>query len=91
MNFWGFTPDFFGHLQSAFHSFIRERGQEAKSEFYIPTVVNQLLQDRRASVRVLTTDSSWFGITYKEDRPYAESRIRQLIEQGVYPHSIIRP
>lgn len=91
MNFWGFTPDFFGRLRSAFHSFIQAQGEELTSEYYIPTVVNQLIQEGGATVEVLATGASWFGITYQQDRPYVASRIRQLISQGLYPHSIIHP
>jgi dTDP-glucose pyrophosphorylase len=89
MNFWGFTPDFFSYTRSAFHAFIKAQGRELTSEFYIPTVVNQLIQSQRASVQVLNSGASWFGITYKEDRPYVEKRIRQLIADGAYPNFII--
>ena len=89
MNFWGFTTDFFHHTRSAFHTFIQAHGHEPGSEFYIPTVVNQLIQSQRASVEVLNSSASWFGITYREDRSYVEKCIRELIHSGVYPYSII--
>ncbi|MCL2728220.1 MAG: nucleotidyltransferase [Bacteroidales bacterium] len=90
MNFWGFTPDFFNHAHNAFHTFIHERGQELTSEFYIPTVANQLIQSKQASLQVLNCNASWFGITYQQDRPYVEARIGQLIANGLYPNSIIQ-
>ena len=89
MNFWGFTPDFFTHLRDAFHQFIREHGADPNKEFYIPAVVNQMIQDKIASVTVLKPNAKWFGITYKEDLPLAKECIRQLILKGVYPNSIL--
>ena len=90
MNFWGFMPDFFTHTRDAFHHFIGAHGEELTSEFYIPTVVNQLIQSQQASVQVLYSEASWFGITYQEDRTYVTARIRQLIADGVYPNAIIQ-
>jgi len=89
MNCWGFTPDFFSHIRCAFHTFIHERGDDIGAEFYIPFAVNQLIKDQKASVEVLRTDAQWFGITFPEDRPYAQAQISKLIANGVYPKSII--
>ena len=91
MNFWGFTPDFFAHLRNAFHHFIHAHGQEPKSEFYIPTVVNQLIAEGKASLQVLDPNASWFGVTFQEDRPYVKAKIQELIDMGLYPNSVIHP
>ncbi len=85
MNMWGFTPSIFKHLGVMFGAFLDEQGQELKSEFYIPSVVNALIKARLARVRVLPTASAWFGVTYQEDKPYVETSIRELIAAGDYP------
>ena len=85
MNMWGFTPDFFDYSEQAFIDFLKEHGTELKSEFYIPSVVNDLTTRGLASVKVLETPSKWFGGTYAADRPATVERFRQLAEQGVYP------
>ncbi|MCL2097741.1 MAG: nucleotidyltransferase [Bacteroidales bacterium] len=84
MNIWGFTPDYFKHSEALFKAFLQEKGQELKSEFYIPFAVNKLIQSHTATVKVLPTTSQWFGITYQEDRPAVVERLRQLHEEGVY-------
>jgi UTP-glucose-1-phosphate uridylyltransferase len=85
MNFWGFTPTLFGHLRFELEEFLRSRGTEEKSEMLIPTVVNTLVNEGRATCEVLRTTSSWFGVTYKEDRPIVIENVRQLIAKGEYP------
>jgi dTDP-glucose pyrophosphorylase len=85
MNMWGFTPTLFGHLADEFPKFLSQFGQQEKSEFLIPSVVNTLVQTGRVSVEVLPTGSSWFGVTYKEDRPTVLASIRALIDKGEYP------
>jgi len=88
MNFWGFTPDFFSHIRHQFHTFIHDHGEELKSEFYIPTVVNHLIQTQQSSVQMLVTNALWFGVTYQEDRPFVIAQIRSLIAQGAYPETL---
>ena len=88
MNMFGFTPDYFEYSQDEFSRFLRERGGELKSEFYIPSMVNSLIASGKASVRVLRTDSEWFGVTYKEDRPAVERRLQALIDAGEYPERL---
>ncbi|MEI6084901.1 MAG: nucleotidyltransferase, partial [Verrucomicrobiota bacterium] len=85
MNFWGFTPTLFQHLRSELEQFLKQRGHEEKSELLIPSVVNTLVTQGRATCQVLRTTSSWFGVTYKEDRPIVVESVRQLIAQGEYP------
>ena len=88
MNFWGFTPALFPQLREHFNNFLRRSGQELKSECYIPTTVNELVANNEARVKVLRTPASWFGITYKEDKPQVVASIRQLIERGNYPEAL---
>lgn len=85
MNLWGFTPSIFEHLKRQFDEFLRAKGDEEKSEFYIPTVVNQLVAEGRARVKVLPTPEQWFGVTYQEDRPHVSEGIRKLVDAGIYP------
>lgn len=85
MNMWGFTPSIFGELRSRFEDFLRERGGEEKSEFFLPTVVNDLVAEGKAHAKVMTSGDSWFGVTYPEDKPSVVASVRQLIESGRYP------
>ncbi|MDP7566485.1 MAG: sugar phosphate nucleotidyltransferase [Candidatus Marinimicrobia bacterium] len=85
MNFWGFTPALFDYLRKMFVDFLRTRGMELKSEFLIPTVINDLIQSGREKVRVLYSNDPWFGVTYKEDMPYITGEIQKLVDKGVYP------
>lgn len=88
MNMWGFTPEYFTYSQEAFIAFLAEKGQELKAEFYIPTVVNELIVSQKASCKVLDTPSKWFGVTYAQDRPQVVEKINALIQEGVYPNKL---
>ena len=88
MNFWGFTPVLFDYLRKMFVDFLRTRGMELKSEFLIPTVINDLIQSGREKVRVLYSNDPWFGVTYKEDKSYVQGEIQKLVEKGVYPQNL---
>ena len=88
MNVWGFTPDLFGHLSSMFEEFLQREGSEMKSEYLIPSVVNALIQTNVKDVKVLRTGSSWFGVTYREDKPYVIQKIQELMEQDRYPNKL---
>jgi dTDP-glucose pyrophosphorylase len=85
MNMWGFTPEYFRYVDEAFRAFLDAHGQELKAEFYIPTLVNDLIQAGRATCRVLDTPSRWFGVTYPEDRPQVVMKINNMIQEGIYP------
>lgn len=89
MNFWGFTPSLFAHLEREFTLFLEARGTEMKSECYIPTVVDTLIRGGKADCKVLKTNSSWFGVTYPDDKPHVVANIRKLIEAGEYPESLV--
>lgn len=88
MNCWGFTPQLFAGLDAQFRAFLAARGTEAKAEFYLPAAVSALIGEGAASVRVLPTDSTWFGVTYREDKPRVEAAIRELVAAGLYPEKL---
>jgi dTDP-glucose pyrophosphorylase len=88
MNMWGFTPALFSQLQTGFAAFLKKSGMELKSENYIPSAVNELVVAGQARVKVLRTGDSWFGVTYREDRPRVVENIRQLIARGDYPEKL---
>ena len=85
MNVWGFTPDLFKHLKAMFIDFLDKEGSEMKSEYLIPTVVNNLIRSGQKQVHVLRTSSKWFGVTYKEDKPFVSQQIQELIDDDTYP------
>ncbi len=90
MNFWGLTPDYFNYSEEQFVDFIKEQGDNLKSEFFIPLVVNNLIVSGKASCKVLDTSANWFGVTYAEDRPEVVEKIQKLIESGVYPEKLYK-
>ncbi len=88
MNFWGFSVSFFGFLETYFEKFINENSANPKAEFYIPYVVNELINKDEATLKVLESQDLWFGVTYKEDKGTAVENIKSLIGKGVYPNSL---
>ena len=84
MNMWGFTPSLFNYLHEDFVNFLNDEGDELKSEFLIPTVINNLVQNNQEEVYVLRSNASWFGVTYKEDKPLVIKKIQELINSGIY-------
>ncbi len=88
MNFWGFTPELFPHLESVLTDFLNDRGQEAKSECYIPNTVGGLVDEGKFTAKVLRADSPWFGVTYREDKAIVEAQLRSFVDQGLYPESL---
>ena len=88
MNVWGFTPDLFEHLKAMFIDFLDKEGSEMKSEYLIPTVVNNLIRSGQKQVHVLRTSSKWFGVTYKEDKPFVSQQIQELIDDDTYPKKL---
>jgi hypothetical protein len=85
MNFWGFTPVLFPQIKVEFEKFLKKAGGELKSECYIPSTVNDLVTADAAKVKVLRSPDSWFGVTYRGDRPTVVESIRKLIAKGDYP------
>jgi len=88
MNVWGFTPDLFDHLKTMFIEFLNKEGSAMKSEYLIPTVVNNLIRSGQKQVHVLRTSSKWFGVTYKEDKPFVVQQIQFLIDNDLYPKQL---
>lgn len=88
LNMWGFRPSLFTHLQREFAVFLQREGANPKAEFFIPTVVNTLINTGETRLKVLPTSSSWFGVTYREDRPRVVASIRELIQRGDYPEKL---
>jgi NDP-sugar pyrophosphorylase family protein len=86
MNFWGFTPSVFDHLERHLIRFLETRGRaQENSECLLPTVVDELLQEKAARVRVLPTSDAWFGVTHPEDKPVVMKTIREMVTRGEYP------
>ena len=88
MNLWGFTPALFDALEERFPAWLARRGAEEKSEWYIPFVVDEMIHEGAAVVDVLPTESAWFGVTYREDKPFVTNAIRALVDAGEYPASL---
>ena len=87
-NMWGFQPSIFQHLKVRFGRFLEQRGNETGSELFIPTVVDELIEQEKAKVKVLHANDKCFGVTYRKDAPNAAKSVRQLIEQGLYPENL---
>jgi len=85
MNFWGFTPKYLDLLEQEFNTFLELNSQELNEEFFLPYVVDVLIQDNKAAVSVLKTDAEWMGVTYKEDKETVVRKVKVLKEKGVYP------
>ncbi len=90
MNCWGFTPGFFDHLASAFSIFLRTNSDPISGEFYLPWVVSQLIGEGTVTVKILSSNAEWFGITYRDDRPHVVERLKQLHLAGVYSEPLWR-
>ena len=90
MNMWGFTPDYFEHSEEYFKEFLADpkNTSNLKAEFFIPLMVNKLINAKTSTVQVLDTTSKWFGVTYAADRQDTVDRIQKLIDEGVYPSKL---
>ena len=88
LNFWGFTPGVFDQLRENFEMFLRLHSSDLKRECLIPTTVNELVTAGKARVKVLPAEGSWFGVTYREDRPRVIENIRRLVADGLYPERL---
>ena len=89
MNLWGFTPGLFTELEARFPKWLAENGAKEKSEWYIPFVVDELIKEGLATCKVLPTESSWFGVTYREDKPFVMAEIKKLVDAGEYPVNLL--
>ncbi len=90
MNMWGFTPDYFDYSEAFFKDFLAnpKNMENPKAEFFIPLMVNKLIVENTATVKVLDTTSKWFGVTYSADRPSVVEKIQSLIAEGIYPERL---
>jgi NDP-sugar pyrophosphorylase family protein len=88
MNCWGFTPALFAGLEAQLREFLAARGGEPKAEFYLPAAVSAMIAQGTARVQVLPTDSTWFGVTYREDKPRVEAAVAALVQSGLYPRQL---
>ena len=85
MNFWGFSPSFFDHLEKLFESFLARHGLEENSEFYIPFAVDELIQKGIVKARVLRTSARWQGVTYPQDKEQVQIALKALVHENLYP------
>jgi Nucleotidyl transferase len=88
MNMWGFSPHLFGQIHGLFEEFLKAQGSELKSECYIPLSVGELVRRQQATCRVIPTTSSWFGVTYREDKPKVQASIAAMTTAGQYPDGL---
>ena len=87
MNFWCFHPSIFEYTQKMFRQFLQDHIQDIKTEFFIPIVADQFIKDG-GTIKVITTDVPWFGVTYKEDAPEVRKRLKELVKQGNYSENL---
>ena len=90
MNMWGFTVSFLKEIENGFEAFLKEGLKEnpLKCEYFLPTVVSNLLAAEKATVAVLTSEDKWYGVTYKEDKPVVVNAIKNFKETGLYPKKL---
>ena len=88
MNFWGFTPDYFKYSEEQFVDFLKANADKPKAEYFIPLVVDNLINNGEATCEVLDTTAKWFGVTYAADRPATVEKIQSLVEAGEYPNKL---
>ncbi len=89
MNMWGLPAAFLKELEAGFVEFLSNLSPgDIKKEYLLPTVMDRLVQEKKARVQVLKTDDKWFGVTYKEDKEFVVNSIRKLIEEGKYPKEL---
>ena len=88
MNSWGFMPEMVGEIEKLFIEFLESRGTELKSEFYLPGVVDSLIRSGKAEIAMRCSKDSWFGVTYKEDRPLVQAALKKLVDSGAYPEKL---
>jgi NDP-sugar pyrophosphorylase family protein len=85
MNFWGFHPNIMQVSETMFKDFVEKNMSNLKSEFFIPLVVNQQINQKKIGLKVLSTDAEWFGVTYTADKEIVQKALKQAVKAGVYP------
>ena len=88
MNFWCFDPAVFPFIEKIFREFLEQHGKESKSEFFIPIIGDRFIHEGKGKIKIIPTDSSWFGVTYKEDAPGVQESINKLVASGEYPNKL---
>lgn len=88
MNFWGFSQNVLGIIETQFHKYLDEHITEPKAEFFIPIVADQFIKSGMGVIKVIPTMSQWFGVTYKEDAPSVQASLDALVEAGDYPTNL---
>ena len=88
MNFWCFSPTLFEPTEKLFSDFVRKNTENIKAEFFIPIVAEDFMENQGGKISVIPTSSQWFGVTYKEDAPFVQESLNQLIRNGEYPESL---
>jgi len=88
MNLWGFSPALFAALEKRFPAWLEAHAQDPKAEWYIPFVVDELVGEGKVEVEVLPTESAWFGVTYREDKPVVVAAVQALVAKGEYPQKL---
>lgn len=85
MNMWGFMPSLFDYLEEGLKKFLEDNSSSLKAEFFLPSVIDDLIRSGKVEIPVLKTDEKWFGMTYQEDREMVTARLAELVKKGVYP------
>ncbi|MBL7863469.1 MAG: nucleotidyltransferase, partial [Cyclobacteriaceae bacterium] len=88
MNCWGFQPSAFPLAEEMFRNFVEKNIQNPSAEFYIALLVNEMIKQKRGRVRIISGGTTWFGVTYKEDKQEVSGKILQLVKAGVYPSKL---
>ncbi|MBK8946306.1 MAG: nucleotidyltransferase [Ignavibacteriae bacterium] len=88
MNMFAFKDGIFKMYKESFSKFLKNYGNDLKAEFYLPSVVDELIKNNIGKVKILETPDSWFGLTYKEDKKIVTERINELVEKGIYPQKL---
>ena len=88
MNLWGFKPSCYDFLGKEFRNFINKYGMDLKSELDIPTSVDKFVKNGEITIKILMSNERWFGVTYREDKPFVVESIKKMIRKGIYPARI---
>ena len=88
MNYWGFHPSIFKHIEDGLFQFMKNNSSNPTAEYYIPDIVTQLIQSNESVFNVIPTEDNWFGVTYKEDKQMAVDTINSHISNGIYPSNL---
>jgi dTDP-glucose pyrophosphorylase len=88
MNLWGFKPSCFKYLGDEFRNFIDKNGQDLKAELDIPTSIDKFVKNGEVTIKILMSNERWFGVTYREDKPFVVESINNMISKGIYPMKI---